>query len=212
VWYKPLRVGSAKKKLDPLFSRLRRLSSFCRPERRGTEMSVNCGARRFAWDALGSSVHGLVVADGRLGLGIELEGPLSFTTRLYTRPGSPFRPHISPAATNNVTRQRARRTRRGRAGWLVSPEAEAHWLAPCCVLRAGVSRLRAVFCVGCHFGKKPHFSATPSGRQQQLPMHRISLPLGQASRGRRSQPAARSKIETLLLKQLIYASESRQGG
>jgi hypothetical protein len=39
-----------------------------------------------------------------------------------------------------------------------------------------------VFCVVCHLGKKPHFSsASPSGRQQQLPMHRISLPLGQSS-------------------------------
>jgi hypothetical protein len=41
------------------------------------EISVTCGARRFAWAGLGSSVQrpwGLVVADG-IGLDIKLEGP-----------------------------------------------------------------------------------------------------------------------------------------
>jgi hypothetical protein len=54
-------------------------------------------------------------------------------------------------------------------------------------------------------------SSKPSCSSQTEPVNRISLSLGQAPRGRRSQPAARSKIETRLLKQLIYASESRHG-
>jgi hypothetical protein len=113
--------------------------------------------------------------------------PVPAIALLVVRVDLLYSPRFAVLPTQCACRdQPPRQAYRAWAGW--SRGALASFL-----LRAG--GLRALFCVACHSGKKPHFFTTPSGRQQQLPMHRISLPLGQAPRGRRSQPAARSNIE-----------------
>jgi hypothetical protein len=88
-----------------------------------------------------------------------------------------------PARRREGTRRdRPSRHTRARHGLVNQPRGRRAgcWLAPSCCAQVGCAQVGCVLrvCLVCHLGMEPFFSATPCGRQKQLPMHRISLSLG----------------------------------